>query len=157
MQTENGNAEQTKNQASLDIELNDANPPILADSAATQDEDDAKVAQQSLLNSEQQENIIVEETRIDDNEAQQVSASKFTFVKNELLEIFSLSWPTVITNICNSLMQLTDLSSVGHLNNSTFMAAAGIGLAYYNMLLYICFGLSTGLDTLTSQAVGASK
>lgn len=75
----------------------------------------------------------------------------------ELYEIFSLSWPTVITNLCNSFMQMTDLSSVGHLNNATFMAAAGIGNSFYTMLLYTAFGLSTGLDTLTSQAVGAGN
>ena len=79
-----------------------------------------------------------------------------TRLRVELSSIVQLSIPIVITSVLNFVMNVVDLAMVGHLGKEE-LAAASLGLAYYNTVYFPLSGVAMALDTLFSQAYGAKN
>jgi len=72
--------------------------------------------------------------------------------------ILKLACPIIITSFLTILSQQINFMFVGNLNDTTSLAAVGLG----NMFINICafafsFGMNTALETLVSQAYGAKN
>lgn len=70
-------------------------------------------------------------------------------------QIFSLSWPAIITNITTPLMGLIDVAIVGHLGDASYIAAIALGSTLFNMLYWVLNFLRMGTSGLTAQAYGS--
>eukprot|EP00039_Didymoeca_costata_P021418 m.344460 g.344460 ORF g.344460 m.344460 type:complete len:496 (+) comp24489_c0_seq1:144-1631(+) len=68
--------------------------------------------------------------------------------------IFKLALPSMLAGTLSASMNLTDVIFVGHIDKDA-LAAAAVGNAFYNLVMYPTMGVLTALDTLTSNAYGA--
>lgn len=69
--------------------------------------------------------------------------------------IFSISLPCIITAFCDVLWDVLGVHFIGKLNNTTYLAAVGVGCMWSNIsTLSISFGFSSALQTLCSQSNG---
>lgn len=72
--------------------------------------------------------------------------------------ILHLAIPAILNNVVRMLMEVINLSMIGHLNNPAMVAGVGMGNMTINMLgLSIIVGFNSALDTLISQSAGAGK
>ncbi|XP_065908684.1 multidrug and toxin extrusion protein 1-like [Dysidea avara] len=83
------------------------------------------------------------------------------WLKEEGYVLFSLSWPVSLTFFLHTLLPLTALIFVGHVSkhkSKLLIDATSLGISFINVTGYaIIFGLSTAIDTLSSQAYGAGN
>ncbi|KAL9648650.1 hypothetical protein ABK040_016280 [Willaertia magna] len=82
--------------------------------------------------------------------------------KAELLQVFRLSWPTVVINVSYMLLTLVSLTFVGHLKSDTitsdtYISSASLANSLFFIFGFIPVGLIHGQDTLTSQSYGAKN
>ena len=79
-----------------------------------------------------------------------------TRLRAEFSSILELSLPIVVASVLNFLMNLVDLAMIGHLGREQ-LAAASLGLAFYNTVYFPLSGIAMAFDTLFSQAFGAKN
>ena len=73
-------------------------------------------------------------------------------------KILKLAVPAILNNIVRMLMEVINLSMIGHLNNPAMVAGVGMGNMTINMLgLSLIMGFNSALDTLISQGAGANR
>lgn len=75
------------------------------------------------------------------------------FGRNEAKEMFHITWPIIISNLCSALLGTVDVAFVGHLGDQ-YLAAAGLANAYFSCIGFIPVGLLAAQDTMISQAEG---
>lgn len=74
--------------------------------------------------------------------------------KNEILQI---AIPSILSNITVPLLSLVDLTIVGHLGASAYIAAIAVGGTIFNMIYWIFAFLRMGTTGLTAQHFGAGR
>ncbi|RHP62390.1 MATE family efflux transporter [Bacteroides sp. OF04-15BH] len=74
--------------------------------------------------------------------------------KNEILNI---ALPSILSNITVPLLSLVDLTIVGHLGASTYIAAIAVGGTVFNMLYWVFGFLRMGTTGITAQHYGAGQ
>eukprot|EP00878_Enallax_costatus_P038786 GHUV01044253.1.p1 GENE.GHUV01044253.1~~GHUV01044253.1.p1 ORF type:complete len:307 (+),score=86.41 GHUV01044253.1:179-1099(+) len=72
----------------------------------------------------------------------------------ELNVLLRLALPTIVTTAAQQIIIVTSQMFSGHIGTDE-MAAAALSNTWWNLMWYILLGVSTALDTLGSQAVGA--
>ncbi|KAF8069389.1 SPAC11D3.06 [Scenedesmus sp. PABB004] len=72
----------------------------------------------------------------------------------ELQAVLLLAMPTVVTTAAQQVIIVTSQMFSGHIGTDE-MAAAALSNTWWNLMWYTLLGVSTALDTLGSQAVGA--
>jgi putative MATE family efflux protein len=70
--------------------------------------------------------------------------------------VFSLSLPTVLILLAQTLMSLTSIAMVSRLGD-TAVAGMGIANALFSMLMAVLFGIDTGVQALVAQRTGAGR
>ena len=90
---------------------------------------------------------------IESNSLNYVSEERSTL--SMLKSIFSIAMPSVIFMLSSILLEVINLSYVGHLGSQTMVAGVGLGNMYFNATgLSLLFGLNSTVVTLISQALG---
>lgn len=74
----------------------------------------------------------------------------------ELRELFSFATPIMVTSLLTYFLGVVDLSMVGHVGPEE-LAAASLGMAFFNFIFYPLNGVAMAFDTYFSQAYGASN
>lgn len=74
--------------------------------------------------------------------------------KNEILNI---ALPSILSNVTVPLLSLVDLTIVGHLGASAYIAAIAVGGTIFNMLYWVFAFLRMGTTGITAQYFGAGK
>uniref|UniRef100_A0A6B2L184 Multidrug and toxin extrusion protein n=1 Tax=Arcella intermedia TaxID=1963864 RepID=A0A6B2L184_9EUKA len=87
----------------------------------------------------------------------ELKESTLEMYKQHARQLFALSWPNVITALVQLMTTFSSMFFLSHLG-PTYLAAASLGSMICNASGYsFGFGLSSGLDTLCTQAFGAKK
>jgi Na+-driven multidrug efflux pump len=74
-------------------------------------------------------------------------------MKSKVFEVLSIAIPNIISGLLLFAQEIINLIFVGHLNDSSIIAAVGLGNAYIAMIgLSTIIGMNGALDTLCSQA-----
>ncbi|KAF4666427.1 hypothetical protein FOL47_004095 [Perkinsus chesapeaki] len=69
--------------------------------------------------------------------------------------LLKLAWPQVVATVLTLIPEVISLSFIGHLGDDRMIAAVGLGNLLLNCTcVTISLGLSSGIDTLVSQAHG---
>jgi multidrug resistance protein, MATE family len=76
--------------------------------------------------------------------------------KEHLKENFSLAYPVMLTNLGHVIMGVTDNIAVGHLG-AVPLAAAGLALVIFNVLLLFGIGVSYAITPFVASAHGAQN
>jgi Na+-driven multidrug efflux pump len=72
-------------------------------------------------------------------------------MKNRVKEVLKIAIPSIISGLLLYMQEFINLVFVGHLNDSTLIAAVGLGNAYIAMIgLSVIVGMNGALDTLCS-------
>ena len=72
-----------------------------------------------------------------------------------LKEVFAITVPSIIGMVANMLIEVINLSFVGHLGDPVLVAGVGLGNMYINTMgLSILIGINTVISTLSSQSYG---
>lgn len=75
-----------------------------------------------------------------------------------LKQILNMALPSMVSQMLEQVIELTNILWVSWLGNSHWLAGIGIASAFVNMLAYsLMYGLSSGFYTLASQAYGAKN
>lgn len=74
---------------------------------------------------------------------------------NEMKKIWKLALPSIVSNITVPMLALMDLSIVGHLGRTSYIAAIAIGGTIFNMIYWIFAFLRMGTTGITGQSFGA--
>eukprot|EP00126_Sphaerothecum_destruens_P012167 Sdes_comp20983_c0_seq7m19421 len=94
------------------------------------------------------------------NEFNQLSFEKNPSLRESFVEArraFKLAWPCCLANLLQNSMPLVNVIFSSRLG-STQLAAVGLGGMFVNVFgVSICFGLSSAIDTLASQAYGVGN
>jgi MATE family multidrug resistance protein len=77
----------------------------------------------------------------------------FKKVFEETVEINKLAMPSITINVLEASMILTDVIVLGYLGKGN-LAAASIGMSYFNISWFFIEGVLTAQDTLSAQAFG---
>jgi len=81
-----------------------------------------------------------------------------SLVATEAREFFQLVWPVALTAVLEFVPSLASIVVVGRFCDRNALDGAALGTMYFNVAaLSIGLGLTTALDTLAPQAVGAKK
>lgn len=73
-------------------------------------------------------------------------------------EILTLALPACVSSFLNIGQSTINLIFIGQLNSADQLAAVGMGTMVLNMIGFGPYlGLNSGLETLTSQAIGAQN
>ncbi|KAK3256336.1 hypothetical protein CYMTET_34520 [Cymbomonas tetramitiformis] len=76
-------------------------------------------------------------------------------IKGELLGLFKLAWPMILTFVASFLLPMITIVVVGHLGEDA-LAGTALGMMTANVTGFsMIVGLLSGMDTLCSQAFGA--
>lgn len=76
--------------------------------------------------------------------------------RQHVRENWSLAYPVMLTNLGHVLMGFTDNIVVGHIN-ATSLAAAGLALVVFNVLLFFGIGVSYAITPLVAAAHGENN
>ncbi len=71
--------------------------------------------------------------------------------------IWSFTWPMVLTNLSIPLLGLVDTAILGHLDNSRYLSAVAVGSSIIGLVYWAFSFLRMGTTGLTAQAVGAEQ
>lgn len=96
----------------------------------------------------------------DDGTVDEVAATKEAAspVRAEVVAFVRLAWPVALTCVLELLPSLASIVIVGRFCDRNALDGAALGTMYYNVAgLSIGLGLTTAMDTLAPQAVGAGK
>jgi len=77
-------------------------------------------------------------------------------IKNHLRENFHLAYPVMLTNLGHVTMGVADSVMVGHVS-ATSLAAAGLALVVFNVLMLFGIGVSYAITPLVAAADGAGN
>lgn len=72
-------------------------------------------------------------------------------------EILNIALPSILSNITVPLLSLVDLTIVGHLGASSYIAAIAVGGMVFNMLYWVFAFLRMGTTGITAQHYGAGQ
>ena len=72
-------------------------------------------------------------------------------------EILNIALPSILSNITVPLLSLVDLTIVGHLGASAYIAAIAVGGTVFNMLYWVFAFLRMGTTGITAQFYGAGR
>ena len=72
-------------------------------------------------------------------------------------EILNIALPSILSNITVPLLSLVDLTIVGHLGASAYIAAIAVGGMVFNMLYWVFAFLRMGTTGITAQFYGARQ
>lgn len=72
-------------------------------------------------------------------------------------EILDIALPSIVSNITVPLLSLVDLTIVGHLGASSYIAAIAVGGTVFNMLYWVFAFLRMGTTGITAQHYGAGR
>ena len=76
----------------------------------------------------------------------------------EFIIINKLAWPSVISAFGTQMIPLTSLMFTGHIGKGVYLDGAALALSFGNVTgTSIVIGLSSGMDTLCSQAYGGKN
>ncbi|KAI6660815.1 hypothetical protein LOD99_10212 [Oopsacas minuta] len=80
------------------------------------------------------------------------------WIVSEFLTINKLAWPCAITSFGSQLLPVISLFFTGHIGEGVYLDGAALALSFSNISCKsIMIGLSSGMDTLCSQAYGAKN
>lgn len=75
-----------------------------------------------------------------------------------LKQILNMALPSMISQMLEQVIELTNIVWVSGLGNSHWLSGIGIASAFVNMFAYsLMYGLSSGFYTLASHAYGANN
>ncbi|KAJ1492604.1 mate-domain-containing protein [Baffinella frigidus] len=92
----------------------------------------------------------VQDAGRDDQQNQELSYTA------ELRELFTLATPIMATSLLTYFLGVVDLAMAGHLGKEQ-LAAASLGIAFFNFILYPLNGVAMAFDTYFSQAYGSNN
>ena len=72
-------------------------------------------------------------------------------------EILNIALPSILSNITVPLLSLVDLTIVGHLGASAYIAAIAVGGTVFNMLYWVFAFLRMGTTGISAQFYGAGR
>lgn len=72
-----------------------------------------------------------------------------------LRRIFTLAWPSILSELSTPMLGLVDTIVVGHFPSSVDLGALGLAIAAYNPLIVVFNFLRMGFGGVISQAMGA--
>ena len=76
----------------------------------------------------------------------------------EFIIINKLAWPSVISAFGNQMIPFTSIMFTGHIGKGVYLDGAALALSFGNVTgTSIVIGLSSGMDTLCSQAYGGKN
>lgn len=78
----------------------------------------------------------------------------FSNLSNYNKEILQISIPAIVTNITVPLLGIVDMTIIGHLQYSGFLAAITLGSMIFNIIYWLFGFLRMGTCGITSQALG---
>ena len=106
----------------------------------------------------------------DEERCEDVPKEASTTVRSELLTMFNLAWPMIISFVCRIGMASTDTAFVGHLTNTTcgafldephsaeqYLAAASLSDMVVNILIVPPLAFNQVLNALVGQALGSGN
>ncbi len=155
-------AEETDDRSSIFKEANDeANEDRNNVIARTENDDDDQQEEQEQEQENDDEEVVHRLNPSDNNLSfpDMIKAFAASFKANwkiELYEMFSLSWPILVSNICSSLLGTVDMAFVGRLGKE-YLAAAALGNSLFHSMGFLAVGFISAQDTLISQATGAKN
>ncbi|KAL9649361.1 hypothetical protein ABK040_016188 [Willaertia magna] len=155
-----------KNELEVNVGIEGTNNNVLLKDEQEEEEEINNLLPLSKINDEEINDNVEGDDNLDDEKLEKNLKQPSTFkekllfhyqlMKAELIGIIEITWPTMLQNLSNRFIPITDLAFIGRLGERA-MAACTLGNSITICFMFLALGLLSGQDTFLSQSFGAKN